>query len=466
MGKYLYRHMKLSDVFKPLDEKNFSMFHIKSLLTTGMGVFTDGYDLSSIGIVIGAVLASFGLKSHTPAYNYWEGLVSASALMGAAIGAIVFGLLSNKGRKTFYGIDVTLLSVGALLQAFVATPLELFLVRLLLGIGVGADYVLSPMIMAEHSNAKDRGKIIALGFGLMWGFGATVAAAIFLLLEALGLPLSAIWRIVLAAGAIPAASVIYLRRKIPETPRFLVRIKGDMNAFKKVVREVAGEEVTVTQNLKDTNSFAEYFKRQWRVFLAAASLWFLFDLSAYTGILFGPTTIARSVGIYNPAIFQFVTEFGFVVPGGLLALATIDRVGRRPMQVIGFLGMAAALLSFSFLRPVLPAILALIVYGMYDFFMQAGPGSISASGMLGVELAPTKVRGTVQAITVASGRIGATLAGILVPIVILPSVGVDGLALVLSILTFIAAAITYFFIPETKQKPLEEASMENQYVTI
>ena len=458
--------MKLSDVFKPLDQKNFSMFHIKSLLTTGMGVFTDGYDLSSIGIVIGAVLASFGLHPKTPAYNFWEGWISASALMGAAIGAIIFGLLSNKGRKTFYGVDVALLSVGAVMQAFVSTPLELVLTRFLLGLGVGADYVLSPMIMAEHANAKDRGKIIALGFGLMWGFGATVAAGIYLALTALGYSLCTVWRVVLAAGAIPAASVIYLRRKIPETPRYLARIKGDINKFRDVVKQVAGQDIKVNESLKDTTSFAEYFKKQGKVFLAAASLWFLFDLSAYTGILFGPTTIAKSVGINNPAIFSFITEFAFTVPGGLLALATIDRVGRRPMQIIGFIGMAGSLMSFSFLRPLLPAFLALIVYGMYDFFMQAGPGSISAAGMLGVELAPTKVRGTVQAITVASGRTGATLAGLIVPTIILPSVGVDGLALILSLLTFLAAAITYFFIPETKGKPLEVASMEDQYVKV
>jgi Sugar (and other) transporter. len=256
--------MKLSDIFRPLDDKKFDMFHIKSLLTTGMGVFTDGYDLSSIGIVISAVLASFGLHSKTPEYNYWEAWVSSSALIGAAIGAIIFGILSNKGRKTFYGIDVALLSIGAVLQAFVSSPLELVLVRGLLGLGVGADYVLSPLIMAEHANAKDRGKIIALGFGLMWGFGATVAAGIYLVLTSLGYSLDTVWRVVLAAGAIPAASVIYLRRKIPETSRYLARIKGDMKAFENVVKQVAGKEVRVNENLKDTNSFSEYFKSNGR----------------------------------------------------------------------------------------------------------------------------------------------------------------------------------------------------------
>ncbi|MBW9141878.1 MAG: MFS transporter, partial [Candidatus Aramenus sp.] len=207
--------MDIRSVFKPLDEKKFSWFHVKSMITTGMGVFTDGYDLSSIGIVLLTVLSSFGITKHSPDYALYTSLISGSALIGAAVGAIIFGILSNRGRKTFYGVDVALMTVGALLQAFVTSPLELVLVRLLLGLGVGADYVLSPMIMAEHSNAKDRGKVIALGFGLFWGFGATLAAVIYLALSYAGVSPDVTWKVVLAAGAIPAAAVIYLRRKSP-----------------------------------------------------------------------------------------------------------------------------------------------------------------------------------------------------------------------------------------------------------
>ncbi|BFH72830.1 MFS transporter [Sulfurisphaera javensis] len=451
--------MKLSDVFKPLDSRNFDVWHIKSLLTTGMGVFTDGYDLSSIGIVLTTVLATFGITKNSPDYLLWDSLIAGSALIGAAIGAIVFGILSNRGRKTFYGIDVALLSIGALLQAFVTSSLELVIVRGLLGLGVGADYVLSPMIMAEHSNAKDRGKLIAFGFGMMWGFGATTAAAIYLILQALGVPSSIAWKIVLASGAIPAASVIYLRRKIPETPRYLLRIKGDTEKFKEVVRTLTKTETNVSSNLKDDIPFSVYFKKFWKIFVPAALLWFLFDIVAYAGILFGPSDIASSVGINNSAIFQFIMEFGFVIPGGLVAIFTIDRIGRKPMQVLGFFGMASSLLAFAALKAYIPAVGALILYGMENFFMQAGPGSISAAGLLGVELAPTKVRGTVQSITVAAGRTGASLTSFVFPELF--SMYGEGFAVgFLSSLAFVAAIITLLFIPETKNKPLEVASGE------
>lgn len=73
-----------------------------------------------------------------------------------------------------------MLTIGALLQAFVTSPTELAIVRFLVGIGTGVDYVLSPLIMAEHSNAKDRGKLIALGFGLTWSLGAITASLLYL----------------------------------------------------------------------------------------------------------------------------------------------------------------------------------------------------------------------------------------------------------------------------------------------
>ncbi|MEM0289790.1 MAG: MFS transporter [Metallosphaera sp.] len=452
----------MKDVFKPLDEKKFSFFHVKSLLTTGMGVFTDGYDLSSIGIVLLLVLSEFGITTKSPDYVSLTAAISGSALAGAAVGAILFGFLSNMGRKTFYGVDVALMTVGALLQAFVTDPTQLIIVRFLLGLGVGADYVLSPMIMAEHSNAKDRGKIIALGFGLFWGFGATLAAVVYLALQAAGVPSYLIWRIVLAAGAVPAASVIYLRRKIPETARFLGRIKGDAEKLKGVIREVTGKNVSVDPEIKDKTSALYYIKRNWSVFLSACLLWFLFDIVAYSGILFGPSLIAQSLGI-NSGVFQLLIEGAFTVPGGIIALSLIDRVGRRPLQVIGFVGMALSLLSFSLYKNMaglaFSPMIAFALYGLQNLASQAGPGSVSASGILGVELAPTKVRGTIQSLTVASGRIGATLTSFVFPS-LFHQYGEAFAIYFLAGIAAIAAILTFAVIPETKGKSLENSSRE------
>jgi MFS family permease len=131
--------------FALLDEQPFKSFHLRAMFTTGMGVFTDGYDLSSIGVVLPLVLASFGV-AHISGLQ--SGLLAGSALIGAAVGALLFGLLAQGGRKTFYGIDVSLMAIAAVAQIFAPDLWSLIGIRFILGIGVGADYVLSPTIMA------------------------------------------------------------------------------------------------------------------------------------------------------------------------------------------------------------------------------------------------------------------------------------------------------------------------------
>ncbi|MCY0849841.1 MFS transporter [Sulfuracidifex metallicus] len=450
--------MKLGDVFRPLDSKKFGVFHVKSLFTTGMGVFSDGYLLSSISLVILFVLSSFGISNSSSSYELWLGVLSGSVFIGAALGAVLFGFLANRGRKTFYGVDVMLMTIGALLQAFATSPTELAIIRFVVGIGTGADYVLSPLIMAEHSNAKDRGKLIAVGFGLMWSLGAITASLEFLGMEALSIPHDLMWRIILGAGAIPAASVIYLRRKVPETTRFLLRIKGDVGKFQTVVKEITGQEVKVNDSLIDSNTLSIYFSKFGKVFLMASVLWFLFDLTGYANGLFGPTLIARSIGIVNPAIFSLVISLGFGFPGKFLGISTIDKIGRKPLQIIGSAGEGLFLLLFAMLFGRVPSLGLLVLYGMHELLGSLGPGIISTAGMLGVELAPTRVRSIVQAITVASGRSGAAIASFLFPILFI-SVSKEIALAFFAVLMFVAAMIT-FMVPETKGKPLEESSRE------
>ncbi|SIT03263.1 MFS transporter [Alicyclobacillus vulcanalis] len=453
------RDLRHPSTFAHLDRSRWNTFHWKSVLTTGMGVLTDGYDLSSIGVVLPFILASFGQKSLTG----WESSgLTGSALVGAALGALAFGPLANRGRKRFYGLDVLILSIAALAQAFVQNIPELIAVRFVLGFGVGADYVLSPVIMGENANARDRGKSLALGFGLTWGLGAALAGLVTLFLNAWGVPSDIVWRIVLALGALPSASVIYLRRKLPETPRYVARVQGDELAFERVVAHVVGEvgphaHVPVQ---RDDTSARTYFRSHRKRIAAACVLWFLFDIVAYSSILFGPNLIAKSLGIPS-GVFQVMMELAFTVPGALIGLALIDRLGRKPMQVIGFVGMGLSLILFSVMKSVDAAPwIGLLLYGAQNLMSQMGPGSVSASGMLGVELIPTKIRGTVQGWTVAAGRLGAAITAFVFPH-LFARMGEGGAILMLGGLCGVAAVLTWILLPETKALSLEEAAEES-----
>ena len=226
--------------FAAIDEQRFTAFHWRTTLTTGLGVFCDGYDLSSLALVLPLILTSFGQSSLT---SVQSAALSASALVGAAIGALVFGVLGQRGRRRFYGLDVMILGVAALAQALAPDVTWLVGIRFVLGLGVGADYVLSPVIMAEHANRADRGRALGLGFGTMWPLGALAAVLFKLSLDAIGVAGDLQWRLVLAGGAVPALAVLYFRRRMPETARFLARVAGEQVEASRVMTEITGEQV-------------------------------------------------------------------------------------------------------------------------------------------------------------------------------------------------------------------------------
>jgi len=441
--------------FSVLDEQRFQAFHWRAILTTGLGVFCDGYDLSSIGLVLPLVLASFGTATLS---SVDSALLAASALVGAAAGAMVFGVLGQWGRKRFYGYDVLILGLAAFAQAFAPNLAWLIVLRFILGLGVGADYVLSPVIMAEHSNRADRGRALGLGFGTMWPVGALVAAVFTLLLQALHVAPDLQWRLVLGAGAIPALAVLYFRRRMPETARFLARLEANRAEASKVMAEIGGQEVAAPS--ADTRPFGEVFAAHARWIFSGALLWMIYDLVVYATILFGPSLIAKGMGL-GPVDFTLLIELVFVVPASLLmSWFLIDRIGRKPLQVWGFAISAVLLIIFAMLRSKLagaPA-LAFIVYGLFNV-SQTGPGLVSGAGVFGVELAPTRIRSVAQAITVAGGRIGAAISGFAFPL-LFGAIGEISTMLILVALSVAGAICTQLLVPETSARSLEEINSE------
>jgi len=436
--------------FAAIDEQVFHRFHWRTTLTTGLGVFCDGYDLSSVALVLPLILASFGQASLT---SVQSATLSASALLGAAVGALVFGALGQKGRKRFYGVDVLILGLAAFAQAFAPDVDWLIGIRFILGIGVGADYVLSPVIMAEHANRADRGRALGLGFGTMWPVGALAAALFKLLLDALGVGGDLQWRLVLAAGAVPALAVLYFRRQMPETARFLARLAGDQDQASRVMSQISGTEASAPG--ADLRDFREVFARHAREILAAALLWMMYDLVVYVFILFGPNLIAKSLGM-GPADFALLTQILFVLPASVLgSLFVIDRVGRKPLQAWGFLGGAGMLVVFALMQHQLLAMpaVAFAVYGLLNVAM-TGPGLVSGAGVLGVELAPTRVRSVAQSITVAGGRIGAAISGFAFPL-LFAGIGQAAAYGVVAGLAVLGAAFTWLLVPETGRISLE-----------
>ena len=170
-----------ADMLRQLDESGITRTHWKIMFISGMGFFTDAYDLFIIGVVMALLKGQWHV---TPTA---DGLVTSTALLASAIGAIVFGRVADMlGRKRIYGYEVLVLAAGAIASAFSPNIWWLIGFRFILGIGIGGDYPVSSTIMSEYAGKKTRGLLVSLVFA-MQAAGLIVGPALAAVLLATGL---------------------------------------------------------------------------------------------------------------------------------------------------------------------------------------------------------------------------------------------------------------------------------------
>src|SRR5207249_6633609 len=185
-----------------------------------MGFFTDAYDLFIIGIASTLIAAQWNLSTSQLA------LLNSTMLGAAFLGACVFGRFADlAGRKRVYWLVAVIMVVGALGSALSPSYWVLIAFRFLLGFGVGGDYPVSAVLMSEYANRKDRGKLVGMVFGTQ-ALGLIVGPLIALALLGSGVIDDVAWRVLHALGAVPAAAVIYLRCRMPESPRYQAQVQG------------------------------------------------------------------------------------------------------------------------------------------------------------------------------------------------------------------------------------------------
>src|SRR6202161_2014254 len=128
--------------FDSLDDAKINRFQVKIMFVSGMGFFTDAYDLFVIGIVVALLKPEWNLSTGQVS------LLNSATLAASAVGAIVFGRVADiLGRKKIYGYEVLILAIGALASAFAPNFWFLLICRAILGIGIGGGHPLSPTII-------------------------------------------------------------------------------------------------------------------------------------------------------------------------------------------------------------------------------------------------------------------------------------------------------------------------------
>jgi MFS transporter, PHS family, inorganic phosphate transporter len=450
--------------FNDLDNSGISRFQLKIMFISGMGFFTDAYDLFVIGIVVYLIKPEWHL---TTGQISW---LNSATLIASAFGAILFGRIADMlGRKRIYGYEVLILAIGAIASAFSPNLLFLLVCRVILGIGIGGDYPVSATIMSEYSGKRDRGKMVGLVFA-MQGLGLVVGPLIAAGLLASGISNDLTWRILLGIGAIPGLAVFYLRRQIHETPRFALAGGAVEEAQAAITAAMGASAREAAQDLKvkPPQSTLEGFKdlmrnpRMLKWLIGTSAAWALMDFCYYGNSISTPEILSllkpHATELHN-VLIQLAIFAVFALPGYFVAIALLDRTGRRAIQILGFVMMAVAFLAIGLLPGVTKAVVPFVLlYGVSYFFTEFGPNTTTF--VYPAEIFPVEVRTTGHGIAAGAGKVGAFIGAYLFPVFLASSMGMQGAMVIAGVVALAGAAVTAWLLPEPKGRSLEDLSEE------
>ncbi len=463
---------KLPSIGHALDNARISGLHKKFWFLAGLGIMLDGFDFFIIGVANPLIKEDFGA-------NAWQtGLVSAAAIVGAIFGAAVLGPLGDKiGRRRIFKYDLIMFVIFSVACMVAPDLWTLIASRFLLGIAIGLDYPIAAAYLAEILPKANRGRWLVSAFSLQavgMLLGAAVGVVILLIL-----PEVDSWRWMLGFGIIPALVIIWLRRSVPESPRWLAQ-NGHEDEAIEVTERLVGEPVRVSD--KDREKVEEpsegiqalfqpqLFRKDLRrrtIFTAVP--WFLMDIAVYGVGIFTPTLLA-ALALAGPNATFIADDIAstegtaildiFLVLGFITAIFTVEKLGRVKLQILGFSLMSVGLLVLG-IAAALPGggddHLALVFLGfaVFNFFMNMGPNATTYA--LPAEVFPSEVRAAGHGFAAGMAKLGAALGVFFFPI-LLDEIGQPALLFGLAGVSIIALIVTWVFRIETKGKSLEDIS--------
>jgi SP family arabinose:H+ symporter-like MFS transporter len=436
-------------------------FVVFATAVTAIGAFLFGYDTAVING------ANSYLKAHLSLNPAQEGMAGASAILGCIPGAMAAGVLSDRfGRRKMLFLCAVLYAVSGLLSAIPRTFIEFLAARFISGLGIGASSLICPVYIAEISPEQWRGRLGSL-FQLGIVIGIFVTLFVNKLIQSLGdeaWNISMGWRWMLGMEMVPAFLFIALLSTVPESPRWLIqngreeegrhilsRIRGSAQA----AREVAAIQAA---NREEQGKFAELFTRQYRrPLLIAAVLMAGSQFCGINAIIYYSSKIFESAGAVKDAAFTSTVWVGLVnVLFTFVAIALVDKAGRRPLLLIGtgVQVVALGLVGWMFKLQQNGLGLLLCIMGFIAAFAMAmGP----LSWIICSEIFPNKVRG--RAMSIATFIIWSSCYVVAQTFPMLNDSKVVGPALtfwiygLVSLLTFL---FIFTIVPETKGRTLEE----------
>jgi len=360
-----------------LNTKKSGISRNKLLVISGTGWMFDAMDVGILSFVIAAISVEWHL---TTSEMGWIGSMNS---IGMAIGAFGFGLLADRiGRKNVFMMTLVLFSLASGLSALTTTLTVFLILRFFVGAGLGGELPVASTLVSESVSAKERGRVVVL-LESFWAAGWLIAALLaYFIIPEFG------WRIALILTAIPAFYAIYLRRNLPDSPKF----------------EREGEpKQSIGDKLKLIWS-KPYARRTTMLWI----VWFTVVFSYYGMFLWLPSVMVMKG-------FDMIHSFKYVLimtlaqlPGYFTAAWLIERAGRKFVLATYLIGTAISALLFGNAE----SLTMLLVSGAFLSFFNLGAwGALYAYSP---EQYPTAVRATGSGMAAAVGRIGGIFGPLLV----------------------------------------------------
>jgi sugar porter (SP) family MFS transporter len=388
------------------------------------------------------------------------GWAFSSLLFGCVIGSTVAGRLTNRhGRRSILLWVAALFAATSIATGVAPTFLTFVLARFIGGLAVGGASILSPMYVAEVSPPYVRGRMGTL-YQLSIVVGILMSYCINYLLRNTG---AANWRWMFMTGVVPSAIFFLLLLRAPETPRYLF-LAGREREGVAILERIAGRARAESEAVEIRASLAEK-RHAWvdllrpgirRAVVVGFVLAILVHVSGINTIIDYAPAILRSAGWkLDAALFStFMVGLNNLV-FTLVSFWVIDRYGRKPLYIVGSLGMAAALMLLATAVAAgrfQGTVVLILILGYLGFFSSCiGP----VFWTLVSEIFPNNIRGTAMAVPVLTQWIANAVVVLFFPYAF-NQIGKAITFGFLAVMAIVQAAVTWLWVPETNNKTLEE----------
>ncbi len=461
-----------------IQTKNENMLYVIFLAAVAaLGGFLFGYDTAVISGTIGSVASQFGLNDVNT--GWYVGCALVGSIFGVAIAGKMSDYFGRKGVMIFSAILFSGSGIGCMVSGNIS---ELVLYRIMGGVGIGVASVISPLYISEISIARFRGTLVslyqlAITIGFMGAYLVNYWISEYAVhMKALGVVggfwgkyiVTETWRGMLGAESLPAILFFIILFFIPESPRWLVLKSKETSALKTLRRiygsQQADEQVADLKNLVQSEEKSDWkilFQPGFRVALfIGVSLAILGQFMGVNAVLYYGPTIFEQTGLSAGDSLFYQVIVGLVNFGStVLAMAVIDKLGRKKLVYYGVSGMIVSLILIGFyftvnkVSNVVPPITLLILILVYIFCC-----AISICVVIWVllsEMYPAKVRGLAMSAAGFSLWIGTFLIGQLTPW-LMTTLSPAGVFWLFGVMCLPYLYITWKLVPETTGKSLED----------